>query len=69
MLVPQRDWTRLHGHQLASLPQENARAAIHSDPAHNSIQASKLTRVAASLALTCINSIVDGTQLTQLRPT
>jgi hypothetical protein len=43
-------------------------AATHYDPAHKSDHASKLTRVAASLAVTCIISIVDGSQLTQWRP-
>jgi hypothetical protein len=43
-------------------------AATHYDPTHDSSQASKLPRVAVSLALTHINSIVDESQLTRMAP-
>jgi hypothetical protein len=68
MLVPQRDCLPRQSIQPLGHYRESTCATTHYDPAHNSDHASKLTHVAAPLAVTCINSIVDGSQLTRMRP-
>jgi hypothetical protein len=59
-LAPQRDWIRLQGYHGVPLPHEVACAAIRFNPQRRGhLPASKLSRVAASIVVTCSNSIVD----------